>query len=199
LWKTRLRKASSILTARPYRRRIARRLQLFSSHRETHVPAKRPSPEAQARLPRAHVHESGPRDHQAPPREGSQAALRLSGRGSVQRRHRLSRSRDFDAVYRHGRSVSTRYLTLHWFPREDGDDGEPRLGLAVPKSVSASAVVRNRVKRQLRVTWEELQDRTRPGLDYVLVARQGLAEPAEARGHDWLVEQVAEVLGKAAA
>jgi ribonuclease P protein component len=117
----------------------------------------------------------------------------------VQRRHRLSRSRDFDAVYRHGRSVSTRYLTLHWFPREDDDAGEPRLGLAVPKSVSTSAVVRNRVKRQLRVTWEELQDRTRPGLDYVLVARQGLAEPAESRGHDWLVEQVAEVLGKAAA
>jgi ribonuclease P protein component len=117
----------------------------------------------------------------------------------VQRRHRLSRSRDFDAVYRQGRSVSTRYLTLHWFPRIDDEDGEPRLGLAVPKTVSSSAVVRNRVKRQLRVTWEELEERTRPGRDYVLVARQGLAEPAETRGHEWLVEQVAEVLGKAAA
>ena len=30
-------------------------------------------------------------------------------------RHRLSRSRDFDAVYRHGRSVSTRFLVLYWF------------------------------------------------------------------------------------
>ena len=117
----------------------------------------------------------------------------------MQRRHRLSRSRDFDAVYRQGRSVSTRYLTLHWFPREDEPDGEPRLGLAVPKSVSSSAVVRNRVKRQLRVTWDELRDRARPGRDYVLVARPGLAEPAETRGRSWLVEQVAEVLGKAAA
>ena len=69
----------------------------------------------------------------------------------------------------------------------------------MPKTVSSSAVVRNRVKRQLRVTWEELEERTRPGRDYVLVARQGLAEPAETRGHEWLVEQVAEVLGKAAA
>jgi len=117
----------------------------------------------------------------------------------VQRRHRLSRSRDFDAVYRQGRSVSTRYLTLHWFPRDDEPEGEPRLGLAVPKAVSSSAVVRNRVKRQLRATWEELREGARPGRDYVLVARQGLAEPAEARGHSWLVEQVAEVLGKAAA
>jgi ribonuclease P protein component len=117
----------------------------------------------------------------------------------VQRRHRLSRSRDFDAVYRQGRSVSTRYLTLHWFPREEDAAGDPRLGLAVPKSVSPSAVVRNRVKRQLRETWEELRERVRPGRDYVLVARQGLAEPVEARGHEWLVEQVAEVLGKSTA
>jgi len=117
----------------------------------------------------------------------------------VQRRNRLSRSRDFDAVYRQGRSVSTRYFTLHWFPREDDADGEPRLGLAVPKAVSSNAVVRNRVKRQLRATWEELHERIRPGRDYVLVARPGLAEPAGSRGHEWLVEQMAEVLGKSTA
>ena len=65
----------------------------------------------------------------------------------MQRRHRLSRSRDFDAVYRHGRSVSTRFLVLYWFAREDG--GEARLGLAVPKAVGP-AVVRNKMKRRLR-------------------------------------------------
>ena len=48
----------------------------------------------------------------------------------MQRRHRLSRSRDFDAVYRQGRSVSTRFLVLYSFPR--GDDGPPRVGFAVP-------------------------------------------------------------------
>jgi ribonuclease P protein component len=115
----------------------------------------------------------------------------------VQRRNRLSRSRDFDAVYRSGRSASTRFLVLYWFPREE-DEGEPRLGLAVPKSVG-NAVVRNRVKRQLRETWAELSDRVRPGHDYVLVARPGLAEPADTRGHDWLAERVTEVLEKAAA
>ena len=52
-------------------------------------------------------------------------------------------------------AVSTRYLTLHWFPRDDDPDGEPRLGLAVPKAVG-NAVVRNRLKRQLRETWQEL-------------------------------------------
>ena len=117
----------------------------------------------------------------------------------MQRRHRLSRSRDFDAVYRSGRSASTRFLVLYWFPRSnDETDAAPRLGLAVPKSVG-NAVVRNRVKRQLRETWAELADRARPGHDYVLVARPALAEPADTRGHDWLAERVTEVLEKAAA
>jgi ribonuclease P protein component len=116
----------------------------------------------------------------------------------VQRRNRLSRSRDFDAVYRSGRSASTRFLVLYWFPREEDAELEPRLGLAVPKSVG-NAVARNRVKRQLRETWAQLSDRVRPGHDYVLVARPGLAEPADTRGREWLTERVAEVLEKAAA
>jgi len=114
----------------------------------------------------------------------------------VQRRNRLSRSRDFDAVYRHGRSVATRFLVLYWFPRDD--DGEPRLGLAVPKA-AGSAVVRNRVKRCLRETWRARLERIPRGRDYVLVARPPLAEALEAHDSQWLAERVDEVLGKAAA
>ena len=100
-------------------------------------------------------------------------------------------------MYRHGRSVSTRFLVLYWFDRAE-DAEEPRLGIAVPKQLGG-AVVRNRIKRQLRETWAELADRVRPGHDYVLVARPGLAEPADTRGHEWLAERVSEVLEKAAA
>jgi ribonuclease P protein component len=118
----------------------------------------------------------------------------------VQRKNRLSRSRDFDAVYRQGRSVSTRFLTLYWFSRTDEvAPVEPRLGLAVPKA-AGSSVVRNRMKRQLREIW-----RARLGggsvsgeNDYVLVVRPGLPEAAETRGFEWLGERVDEVLGKAA-
>jgi ribonuclease P protein component len=115
----------------------------------------------------------------------------------VQRRHRLSRSRDFDAVYRQGRSVSTRFLVLYWFPREEGAT-DPRLGLAVPKG-SGSAVARNRLKRQLREAWRGMLSDVPPGHDYVLIARPGLGDAVESRGFDWLRERVAEVLGKAAA
>jgi ribonuclease P protein component len=116
----------------------------------------------------------------------------------VQRRNRLSRSRDFDAVYRHGRSVSTRFLTLYWFARENGDT-DPRLGLSVPKRAVAGAVARNRIKRRLRELWRARLEQLPPARDYVLIVRPGLAEAADEHGADWLGERIDEVLGKAAA
>ena len=117
----------------------------------------------------------------------------------MQRRNRLSRSRDFDAVYRQGRSVSTRFLTLYSFARENGDgEDDPRLGIAIPKKVGG-AVVRNRIKRQLREIWRSRLERVPKGCDFVLVARPGLAEAAEAQGFEWLSERVDEVVSKAGA
>ena len=117
---------------------------------ETDLSAKCAPAEEEARLPRQDVDPRRPVDPEAPPRKGPQAPLRL-GATRVQRKNRLSRSRDFDAVYRHGRSASTRFLTLYWFARPE-EPGEPRLGLAVPKA-AGNSVVRNRIKRQLREIW----------------------------------------------
>ncbi len=111
----------------------------------------------------------------------------------MKRANRLSRSRDFDAVYRQGRSVSSRYLVLYWFPQEE--PAQPRFGLSVPRSVG-SAVVRNRIKRQLRELWRERLGRLAPGYDYVLIVRAGLPEAVEANGFAWLAERVDEVLGQ---
>ncbi len=115
----------------------------------------------------------------------------------MERRHRLSRSRDFDAVYRRGRSVSTRFLVLHIFDRDD-DAGEPRLGIAVPKT-TGGAVTRNRIKRQLREIWRERAPNLDAPRDYVLVVRPGLPEASETRGFEWLSERVDEVFAKASA
>jgi ribonuclease P protein component len=116
----------------------------------------------------------------------------------VKRANRLSRSRDFDAVYRHGRSVSSRFLVLYWFPQEE--PAEPRFGFSVPKSVGG-AVERNRIKRLLRDAWRERLERVPEGHDYVLIVRAGLPEAVAANGFEWLGERVDEVLSmtKAAA
>jgi ribonuclease P protein component len=116
----------------------------------------------------------------------------------MKRRNRLSRSRDFDSVYRHGQSVSSRYLVLYTFPRPGHDaTGDPRLGLAASRHVG-SAVERNRIKRRLRAAFEAAGADLRPGYDYVLIVKPGLVEAAETRGFPWLLECVREVLGQAA-
>jgi ribonuclease P protein component len=89
---------------------------------------------------------------------------------------RLSRSADFDRVFRHGRSHAGREFVLYVFPRGEGD--EPRLGLSVSRKVGG-AVERNRVKRLLREAFAIDGDRLPAGTDAVVVARHeanGLAE-----------------------
>jgi len=116
----------------------------------------------------------------------------------VKRANRLSRSRDFETVYRQGRSVSSRFLVLYWFPQEEA--ASPRFGFSVPRSVGG-AVERNKIKRQLREVWRERLERVPSGNDYVLIVRPGLPEAVAANGFEWLGERVDEVLSmtKAAA
>ncbi len=113
----------------------------------------------------------------------------------MKRRQRLSRSRDFEAVYRKGRSFSTRYLVVYAFPRDEEQPtaGDARLGLAVSRKVGG-AVVRNRLKRRLRAAFDDLPESLAPGHDYVIAARPGLAEAAETSGFAWLRERVGEAL-----
>lgn len=99
------------------------------------------------------------------------------------KRGRLSRSGDFDRVYREGRSHANRYLVLYAFPRDEEADGEAdlRLGLSVGRKVGG-AVERNRVKRCLREAFWALGDRLPGGCDFVLVARPDLGPLVEREG-----------------
>ncbi len=165
---------------------------LFHGTHETDLSAERTQAGEEAWLPQPHVDPCRPHDPEAPSRQGPQAPL---GVGPLQRRNRLSRSRDFDAVYRQGRSASTRFLTLYWFERDE-TVGEPRLGFAVPKAVG-SAPVRNRIKRQLREIVRGRLERIPAANDYVVVVRPGLPQAAETNGFEWLEARVDELLAKA--
>jgi ribonuclease P protein component len=92
------------------------------------------------------------------------------GAGRRGRRGRLSRSADFDRVYREGRSHASRWLVLYSFPRAGGPGEDPRLGVSVGRKVGG-AVERNRVKRVLREAFWAIAPELPEGHDFVLVAR----------------------------
>ena len=72
------------------------------------------------------------------------------------RRARITRSGDFDAVYRRGRSAANSHLVVYAFARDGPARPSPaRLGLSVSKKVGG-AVERNRVKRVLRERFAEI-------------------------------------------
>src|SRR3954453_15999201 len=98
------------------------------------------------------------------------------------KRRRLSRSAEFERVYRQGRSKSNRYLVLYAFPRGGAEEDEqPRLGLSVSRKVGG-AVERTRVKRCLREAFWAEAERLPDGSDYVVVARPDARELAQRDG-----------------
>jgi ribonuclease P protein component len=108
-------------------------------------------------------------------------------------RGRLSRSAEFDRVFRQGRSHAGRDLVLYVFPR--GSDDAPRLGLSVSRKVGG-AVERNRVKRVLREAFARESVRLPAGTDAVVVARRGAGELADRDGLAGMVAALAELVDK---
>jgi ribonuclease P protein component len=110
------------------------------------------------------------------------------------KRGRLSRSADFERVYRQGRSVGNRFLVLYAFPRAGAADG-PRLGLSVSRKVGG-AVDRNRVKRLLREAFASEVERVPADHDVVLVARPEARDLAEREGLEGVRRELGELVAR---
>ena len=97
------------------------------------------------------------------------------------KRRRLSRSGEFERVYREGRSHASRYLVVLRLPARRARTASPRLGVSVGRKLGG-AVERNRVKRMLREAFWAEADELAPGHDFVIVARPDAGRLAEEQG-----------------
>lgn len=86
----------------------------------------------------------------------------------MQRRYRLQKNKQFQYVYRRGKSAACRELVLIHAKGQG-----LKVGFSVSKKVG-KAVVRNKVKRRLRECFRPHLPNLKPGL-YVVVARPAAA------------------------
>jgi ribonuclease P protein component len=103
--------------------------------------------------------------------------------------NRLKRRQDFTAVYKYGtrRSDGTLTSIAKRHTQEGTKDSPPsspkssnrsnqggqptRIGISISQKVSKKAVVRNRIKRQIRAAWRSLLPRISEGWDIVVVVK----------------------------
>ena len=159
-----------------------RRHQQKSRTHETHIPTQRDQAQAHSRIPRTHEDGGRPPYPGRAPCQGPSPPGRLIlaiARCGLSKSYRLLKPAEFKVTLK----SSTRwrddffgvYATPNPYPYG-------RLGIVVSRKTSPRAVVRNRVKRQIRESFRCRKGEFR-GLDIVVVAgpRAGTGQPVSIR------------------
>ncbi|MBD0336801.1 MAG: ribonuclease P protein component [Cyanobacteria bacterium Co-bin13] len=100
---------------------------------------------------------------------------------ALPKQYRLRHSREFSAVYRHGSKAVSEHLVVRVLapgtaaPSPAGrTEADPsRFGISISQKVSKRAVIRNRLKRQIRAAIRQLLPLVRCGLQVIVIVRPG--------------------------
>lgn len=82
------------------------------------------------------------------------------------KQNRLRLKRDFEKVFKQGKGFRQNFLFLKMM---ENDLSETRFGFIVSKKISNKAVIRNKIRRQLREIVRNQLSQIKKGLDIVLV------------------------------
>ena len=84
----------------------------------------------------------------------------------------LKKNRDFQNVYRKGKSYANKYLVMYVLKNETEEN---RIGISVSKKVGNS-VIRHHITRLIRESYRLHEDMFNSGLDIVVIARSTARE-----------------------
>ena len=131
---------------------------------------------------------------QAPPRQGPQAAhareADCAERARARKRRRLSRSGEFERVYRQGRSHANRYLVALRVPargRRRRREPAPRASRSAARSAARSSATAS--SALLREAFWARPSALPDGHDFVVVARPDARRAGRARGREPAIER----------
>lgn len=85
------------------------------------------------------------------------------------KQHRLVKQKDFERVFKQGRSYYTKLLGAKLLANQAVN----RFGIVISTKISKKATERNRLKRQIRQALRELDKKLKPGFDLVIMALPG--------------------------
>jgi len=108
----------------------------------------------------------------------------------LEKKYRLTKKEDFDNVFKKGAWARGRLLSLRI---KKTTNSLPRVGFVVGTRITKKAVTRNRLKRQLRVSFSEHIKKIKSGLDIVVVPEPEITKI----GFQEIREEVERVLRKA--
>lgn len=86
----------------------------------------------------------------------------------MKKAYRIKDNKEFQHIFKHGDSFANRQLVIYYIHKRKQDHF--RVGLSVGKKIG-NAVVRNRIKRYLRQSFQDLEHKILPTLNIVIIAR----------------------------
>lgn len=90
----------------------------------------------------------------------------------VKKEFRIKDNDEFQQIFKSGNSFANRQLVIYFINESDqSEQTHFRIGLSVGKKIG-NAVTRNRIKRYLRQSFQDLEDKLLPTLNIIIIARQ---------------------------
>ncbi|XLQ11816.1 MAG: ribonuclease P protein component [cyanobacterium endosymbiont of Epithemia adnata isolate EadnSB Bon19] len=92
--------------------------------------------------------------------------------------HRLKKPKDFQAVYKRGQLYKSSHLLMRVLSRKHQTmiPSPTQFGISISQKISKKAVVRNRLKRQIKAAIRSLLPIISPGLEVVITVRHSQRE-----------------------